>query len=121
MFVIALADPSRKFSYKQFAQKFGIQSNVLRRWAKEPTLAEQVRDKAIELLGGPEVITEVFRSLVRYAKLGSFKHQKLLLELTHLYTPGVDVRVGPPIESAFQDLERKNAGQLKLIGAAKTR
>lgn len=117
LFVARSADPYRQFSMKSFAQKYGVKSSVLRTWAKDADLSKRIKERAKELLGGAEVVTQVFRSLARCALMGSYKHQRLLLEITGDYSPGVDMRVQIPIEKRFQELEKKSSADLRLITA----
>ena len=67
---------------ERFAKKLGVSSRTLQRWQELPGFLAAVNDIAIRALH--PFTTEVLHSIGQQAAMGSFKHQKLLLQLVGL-------------------------------------
>lgn len=66
-----------------FASENGVNAVTLSRWKQQPGFMTSVYDIAEEYLG--DDMADVYAALRREAKLGSFQHIKLVLELTGRY------------------------------------
>lgn len=101
-----MADPYRKFSVRRFSQTYLVPERYIRMLARSDEISKEVKQRARDLAGAGETISKAYRVLVAKAKTGSFKHLRLLLEMTGEYTPSL--KVGPDMDSMearFKELE----------------
>ena len=75
------------------ASEIGRNIKTLSRWYKRPEIRDAIIARARELLG--DDLPEIYGSLRKEAKGGSFQHQKLALELCGEYVQETVTRVGP--------------------------
>lgn len=109
-----LADPRRRFKLRAYCRRFGVTETQAREWMRDPTVDEEVKARVREILGGGVVLSALYRQALQQAFRGSFKHQRLLLEITGEYQPGL--KITPDIETPearFRRLEEARADALK--------
>lgn len=111
-----MSDPLIDFIPQEFAQKFSLSNKLVESWVNSQFVQDKVKEKINELIGGGKVLAQVWRKVAQLAILGSYKHQKLLLEKTGEYTPHMKLEHDiTPIEEKFRKLEDKHERDLKLI------
>ncbi len=108
LLVEAMANPLREFSPAVFARKFDIRQGIVRKWMDDPEIDKAVKMRAKEALGGGVALSRIYKKVYRQAVAGHFKQQKIVLEMTGQYTPGLKVEHDvTTVESKFRELERQ--------------
>ena len=86
VFIAWLATPSsarEPHTQAELAEKLRVRPETLSRWKGDPDLIRTVGDTARELIG--DDLPEIYSTLRRKAKQGSFPHLKMALELAGHY------------------------------------
>lgn len=92
-----LMNPGNTGSMSAKAKSFGINLHTHYEWLKNPLFAEALRHETTKLAAGERM--RVIGSLVQEAATGNVQAQKLYLELTGEYRPGVTVTAANANES----------------------
>ena len=95
--VNGMADPVRKFSVKKFSEDYGVKQRRVLELMEDESIQRRVKEKVKKIIGGGWVLSKIYRKVVQSALHGSFKHQKLLLEITGEYSP--TMRITPDMAS----------------------
>lgn len=108
IFVEIMADPRKRMTYLEFARRFGLNPGLIWTWTRDQKLDGEIKARIKEILGSGNLLKNLYRKMYHQAMRGSYKHQRLLLEIAKEYTPGlmVDAVIDTP-EARYRVIERE--------------
>lgn len=105
--------PANGYVYRTFAKKWGLPLGRVINWSRSEEVSELVRQRIRQLLPSGAVLSNIYKLVYQQAMHGSFKHQRLVLELAGEYIPGM--RLEHSIESPEARFERLERARLRAV------
>lgn len=119
MLVEYISNPTKRYDkgmYSKFARKVGVPQWRVVAWAHSEDVSEMVRKRIHELIPSGANLARLYRKIYHQALAGSFKHQRLILEIAGEYTPGMRLEhaIETP-EARFDRLEKQRQRAIQSI------